>query len=356
MKKILPSLLIIVFLGVFWYLFWDEYTEFQKKAEEMRDQQVKITQEIQNFSLEDIRELESVQLYHTPYKSLLDDIVDKINNANQRVYIEVYIFTEKRIKAAIKKAHDRWVDVRIILEKNPYLAPRLNDNVFNELSEHWINIVRSDSSDYALNHSKLMIIDDEVAISTWNLSYSTFAYNKDFFVFTDDDVMRENLLYVFENDFSGTKVSPYESNLILSPAYSRAKFQQLFDSAESSIQMYFQYFQDDQLASSFLSKAEQGVSVQAIVSESYADDHGHEITHMEKTGIEIKYMPKPKMHAKAILIDKKYLFIGSINFSTYSLDSNREVGILIKNHEVISKFLKVFTQDLSESKNIDSSL
>jgi len=51
--------------------------------------------------------LESVEFYHTPYKSLLDNLVTKIDVADERVYIEVYIFTEKRIKSAIKKAYAR---------------------------------------------------------------------------------------------------------------------------------------------------------------------------------------------------------------------------------------------------------
>jgi phosphatidylserine/phosphatidylglycerophosphate/cardiolipin synthase-like enzyme len=51
------------------------------------------------------------------------------------------------------------------------------------------------------------------------------------------------------------------------------------------------------------------------------------------------------MHSKAILIDKKYLFLGSINFSNYSLDSNREVGILLINKKNIEKFLEIFNKD-----------
>ena len=350
MKKILPSLLILLFIGVFWYFFWDEYRDFQQKAEQVRSQQIKITQEIQDFSVENIRTLGSVEFYHTPYKPLLDDLVNSINNANQRVYIEVYIFTEKRIKAAIKSAQARGVEVRVILEKNPYLAPRLNDSIFNELKQAGIDIVWSDSSDYALNHTKLMIIDDDVVISTGNISYSTFAYNKDFFIITDDQTIRENMLFLFENDFVGEKISPYEDNIVLSPAYSRAKFQKLFQSADSSIQMYFQYFQDDDLAAEFIQKSQDGIRVEAIVSESYAEDNEDEIQYLRDQWIDIRYMKKPKMHAKAILIDEKYLFIWSINFSSYSLDANREVWILINNPEIISKFQGVFDDDFSSAE------
>jgi len=353
LKKLLSSLFILLFIGVFWYLFWDEYRDFQNKATEVRNQQIKISQEIQDFSVDNIRLLDSVDLYHTPYKSLLDLLVNKINASQDRVYIEVYIFTEKRIKSAIKSAHDRWVEVKVILENNPYLAPRLNDSVFNELKDYGIDIVWSDSRDYALNHSKLMIIDDDVVLSTGNVSYSTFAYNKDFFIITDDDIIRENILFAFQKDFLGEKVSPYTDNLVISPSYSRAKFEKLFSAAESSIQMYFQYFQDDDLEEEFLQAIDRWVKVEAIVSSSYAEKDTDEVKILEQKGVSIKYMDKPKMHAKAILIDKKYLFVGSINFSSYSLDSNREMGILIKNPEIISKFLEVFERDFTNSYQVD---
>jgi phosphatidylserine/phosphatidylglycerophosphate/cardiolipin synthase-like enzyme len=51
------------------------------------------------------------------------------------------------------------------------------------------------------------------------------------------------------------------------------------------------------------------------------------------------------MHSKAILIDETYLFLGSINFSEYSLDKNKEVGLIMKKENVVKKFRKIFEQD-----------
>jgi phosphatidylserine/phosphatidylglycerophosphate/cardiolipin synthase-like enzyme len=67
---------------------------------------------------------------------------------------------------------------------------------------------------------------------------------------------------------------------------------------------------------------------------------------VQNAWIEIIVLPKYKMHAKAILIDDKYLFIWSINFSDYSIDKNREVWILLKNTDIIDKFLDIFKQDI----------
>jgi phosphatidylserine/phosphatidylglycerophosphate/cardiolipin synthase-like enzyme len=51
------------------------------------------------------------------------------------------------------------------------------------------------------------------------------------------------------------------------------------------------------------------------------------------------------MHSKAVLVDNKYLFIWSENFSTPSLDKNREMWIILKNKKIINKFKKIFNSD-----------
>jgi phosphatidylserine/phosphatidylglycerophosphate/cardiolipin synthase-like enzyme len=51
------------------------------------------------------------------------------------------------------------------------------------------------------------------------------------------------------------------------------------------------------------------------------------------------------MHSKAILIDEKYLFLWSINFSEYSLDKNKEVGVIMRKESVVKKFIEIFEKD-----------
>jgi phosphatidylserine/phosphatidylglycerophosphate/cardiolipin synthase-like enzyme len=56
----------------------------------------------------------------------------------------------------------------------------------------------------------------------------------------------------------------------------------------------------------------------------------------------VKILDKYNMHSKAILIDETYLFLGSINFSEYSLDKNKEVGVIIKNKSEVEEFIEIF--------------
>jgi phosphatidylserine/phosphatidylglycerophosphate/cardiolipin synthase-like enzyme len=48
------------------------------------------------------------------------------------------------------------------------------------------------------------------------------------------------------------------------------------------------------------------------------------------------------------LVDNKYLFIWSTNFSEYSFDKNREIWILTKEKKIISKFNEIFSKDILE--------
>jgi phosphatidylserine/phosphatidylglycerophosphate/cardiolipin synthase-like enzyme len=76
------------------------------------------------------------------------------------------MLTEKRILESLKKAKEKNLEIKIILEKNPYNAYNINNKSYDFLKNLNIEVVRSNPKNYALNHSKIIIIDEEVIIST----------------------------------------------------------------------------------------------------------------------------------------------------------------------------------------------
>jgi len=276
------------------------------------------------------------------------------------------MLTEKRIQEALIKTHKKWVPIKIILEKDPYLAYNINNKAYEKLKRSWIDIIWSNKQNYSYNHTKVLLIDDLSIISTWNYSYSTFTQNRDFFIFTTDENIKEKLKTNFYNDYNWVKFNLFNENLIFSPHTSRIKFEKMFDTAEKSIKMYFQYFKDDKLVNKLINIKKNkniqgelsckdkrgcpGVEIIAIIPDTAKDDPN--IILMKKAWIQINIQGKYKMHAKSILIDNKFLFIWSINFSKYSIDKNREVWILINNTEIIEDFLNIFNQDI-QNRNVN---
>ena len=112
--------------------------------------------------------------------------------------------------------------------------------------------------------------------------------------------------------------------------------------------MYFQYLLDDKLVEKLIKiKKEKKLEITAILPETAIKDENTK--KLEQNWIKISIQKKWTMHAKAILIDKKYLYIWSINFSENSIDNNREIWVLIKNKEIINDFLDIFNADLKNN-------
>lgn len=340
MKKIF-----LIFCLVFLVSCENEYTQFH----EQKAQNTHIQSEQSEFSFEKIGYLSGLTLRQTPDIKLLDEITQKIDQAQKRVYVEVYIFTEKRIKKALINAKKRGIDVKVVLEKNVYLAWNLNTKTFQELQRNGIEIAYSNPKNYSLNHSKMMIIDDEVMISTGNYSYSSFKYNREFFLFLENKQLLPIFLDIFWSDFAGKKKNVYHNNLVLSPYSSRTKMEYLLKNAKQSIQIYAHNFSDENIGEILKQQKDNGVSVEMIFPDlKKVASNDNEIQDLQQNNIALKILDKPEIHAKMILIDEQYLYIGSVNFSPFSIDKNREIGLLIKNPEIISQIKEIFKADFAK--------
>ena len=107
LKKIFPLLFVVVFIVIFSYFNGEDFFRHSEKVKNIQEQKIITQGKLENFSLEKIRELEHTEFFYTPYKPLLSSIVEKINASKKRVYVEVYMLTERRIKESLVKAHKR---------------------------------------------------------------------------------------------------------------------------------------------------------------------------------------------------------------------------------------------------------
>ena len=344
MKKTLLTLCLLFFSAC-----ENEYVENYEQTQSFVEQKAEVLNELDDFSLENIWEFDDIELFYTPQSksfNLIDKIVSQIENADEKVYLSTYIFTEKRIFAALKNAQKKWIDVRVLMEKNVYKAPFLNNNRYEDLESAWVNVAWADPDDYSLNHTKMLIIDDSVIISTGNYSYSSFAYNREFFMQIWDPDFVSLLTDVYLADFAGDIYTDYDERLIMSPLLTRSKFSTLVSSAQESIQIYSQTFSDDTLEQELSEAVQNWIDVEIIFPELdqiSSNQESYDI--FTKAGVTVHTMKKPKLHAKAMLIDKKYLYLWSKNFSYYSIEENREIWVIITNPEIIDKFLWVYKSD-----------
>lgn len=339
-KKYLNSVIIIFLLILFSLFYSKEYFLFHTENTKQQENIKETKENLKEFSLEDIREIEDIDIFKNPDKNILKIMVDKINNAKQRVYVEAYIFTEKDLRSALIRAKKRWIDIKIEMEKNVYMANSINKKTYDEFIKNEIDVIWSDSSDYALNHSKFFIIDDELLLSTWNFSYSMFTKNRDMMLFIKDKDILDKMLKNFQFDYQKEKDYIYDNNLVLSPFYSREKLEFLLKSAKKDIKIYFPYFQDARIQSILEDKLDEKIDIKIIT-----DKKNDRFDEFKSIWFDIKVLKKLTQHAKIIIIDWKYAYVWSVNFSLSSLDKNKETWILIKNENVIKKLNDYFQED-----------
>ena len=343
MRSYVTLIFLILFVSFGSYFFFDEFQDFQLEKEQSEKSASLVQKEIWSFSHEDIETLPWIHLYSLPDPRFLDDLVSKIDTSKEKIWLNVYIFTEKRIRSALIKAKKRGVDVRVILEKNVYQAPSINKETFLEFEKNSILIKYDNTSSIDLNHAKYLIIDNEAIFSTGNFTYTSFSKNREFFLISQNQSLVRFLKNIFESDFNGKKEYFYHPNMLVSPRYSREKIQYFLNSSKKNIDMYIPYLEDESIKNILLKKQSQGINIRIITSPSEKEDAF--LLDIQKKWAHITFSKKT-IHAKSFLIDNNYLYIGSINFSASSMDQNREIGIILKEKEIISQFQKVFKSDL----------
>lgn len=105
-----------------------------------------------------------------------------IRAAQKRVWVTVYILSDKGVIKALSDAAVRGVDVRLVLEGNVVGQPTINRKPAAALAKLGVKIAWSDPTRFTYTHAKYLLVDDVWWIGTGNFSHSTFTGNREFFV------------------------------------------------------------------------------------------------------------------------------------------------------------------------------
>lgn len=128
-----------------------------------------------------------------------DEIISFIDSARESIDIEMYVFTSEEIVKAIKRASDRGVAVRIILEKR--VINDDNEKNFNELRTYGIDIKWASQS-YRLTHAKFIIVDGKaVLVGSHNFSNSAMRENREASVIIRAEKIVKEFKEIFEEDW-----------------------------------------------------------------------------------------------------------------------------------------------------------
>lgn len=279
-----------------------------------------------------------------PSNDLYSRYWEFLKNTDEYLKLETYDFTNKFFKTRFQDISNHWVPVQIILENNKYQE---YGNTFRELQNFFSwnsNIeLRSDEQMWTMYvHAKVTLNENAFRVQTANLTKSSFESNREHFFYSEDLDFRDSLEKLLDADWTGESLSTFNlhPNLVVCPFNCRDVIETLLESAEKSIVIQTQYIVDDEILDILHKKSEE-VDMAIIVAGT--DDNYDLISYF---GPWIARTLKSRYnHTKMILVDEKYLLLGSMNLSSNSLDKNREIWIILMDTWHISIFEKWFKQD-----------
>lgn len=109
-------------------------------------------------------------------------------------------------------------------------------------------------------------------------------------------------------------------------------------------------FTDYPLANSMIQRAQNGVSVAGVFEQVGSDTDAAEFDTLYCAGAAVRRDTNPSfMHNKVIIVDRRYVITGSLNYSTNAEESNDENVIMLDNPEIARLYLQEFDRIWTQS-------
>lgn len=285
----------------------------------------------------------NLQLFVEPQAGK-EPLISSIASAQKEIDVEVYLLSDKDILASLLAACQRGVVVRVLLEQHPFGGGNINQKTKQQLDASCVRAQWS-SPAFALTHEKTMVIDNSLVwILTQNLTNAAFGKNREYDIADTNVQDIADIQAIFTADWARNSFSPTSANLFVSPDTSRPMLTSLIASATQAIYIEMEVIDDQEIVQLLEQKA-QKIPVQIIVpSFSQVGANKKVAEKFLSSGIQVKTMSSPYIHAKLLIADKK-AYVGSVNLTSQSMDSNREVGISISQQDILDNLEQDFLSD-----------
>ncbi|WP_037604981.1 phospholipase D-like domain-containing protein [Streptacidiphilus rugosus] len=271
-----------------------------------------------------------------------------INSATRTLDMTMYELSDTTAVNDLIARKKAGVTVRVILDRT---KTSVNGSAYSSLKAAGVGVVYSSSS-YVYTHQKTITVDGATSmILTGNLTSKYYPTSRDYGVVDSDANDVAAVERVFGADYAHTSVTPGDGdNLLWSPTDSRSRLLAVVNGATRTLDVEEEEFSDSAVVDAIAARAAAGVKVRVVLETpgSYAsevaqiDDAGGTVRgYSSSTGFYI--------HAKAIVADyglaTQKVEAGSMNITSNSLDSNRELGIILTDSGVASTIETALNSD-----------
>lgn len=293
-----------------------------------------------------------------------------VTGARKSIDMTMYALEDTTFVNDLLAACKRGVTVRVILDQNNEKSR--NTSAFTQLNAQpgcsavWANKA------FQATHEKSLVIDGtQAAIMSLNLESQYYSTSRDFAILENDSADVAAIQATFNADFAAGTTSSGTSgasdfsytpglgdHLIWSPTTAQTAMVNIIANAKKTL-----LIENEELSSSataVLSALEtackNGVQVQlAIIDQASYETN---FAAIQKAGCSVHIYPNTStgfyIHAKAVVADyglsTQNVYMGSINYSSASMNSNRELGMYVTDAAGITSIYNTMLADYKGGK------
>lgn len=288
----------------------------------------------------------------------LTPIYDLMRSAKRSLDMTMYELNDTEAEKILEQDAADGVDVRVILDRNE--EGSRNQAAYTALAAHGVHMAWAPSH-FTVTHQKTITVDGDVsAVMTLNMTSQYYSSSRDFAVIDRDRADVAAIEQVFDADFSGRSVgTPVGTDLVWSPRQSNTDLIGLIGSARHSLLIENEEMGDAAVVSALVAAAHRGVRVE--VAMTYDTSWKADFDKLRAAGVKVAtYASSASLyiHAKVILVDytagaaypTTKVFLGSENFSTTSLERNRELGLILTDPAIVRAVDSVVAGDFGGAR------
>lgn len=281
------------------------------------------------------------------------EILNNINSAKTSIDFAIYGYSSvPSIENAIKNAKARGVKIRLV-----YDIDSTGGNIYPNTNElvKLVENVKNDSlskEKSAIMHNKFYIFDNKIVITgSANLSHTDMSgYNSNAIIVINSPevakIYTEEFNQMYEGKFHSNKIlTENASGIYFSPQNKTIQNTILPLIRNSKNYIYIPAFliSHKEMVSELIQAKNRGVDVRIITDALNASAKYSKVRELRAAGMPVKIENYAgKMHSKTMIIDDRYLVLGSMNFSKSGESKNDENLIVLENKEAAIFYKKFF--------------
>jgi phosphatidylserine/phosphatidylglycerophosphate/cardiolipin synthase-like enzyme len=261
-------------------------------------------------------------------------LLSGIKSAKKSIEIVIFRLDHKEIEKALKEAVARGVSVNALIAYTNQAGERNLRELELRLLAGGVTVTRT-ANDLVRYHSKFMIIDRRVLyLLAFNYTRIDINRSRSFGIVTRNRQVVQEAVKLFEADTARQSYNPTLDTFIVSPLNARKQLTAFIKGARKQLLIYDNRLTDRQMIRLLQNRAQAGVEVKII---GQISKQGVELPVQKLRGI--------RLHARVIIRDGHQAFVGSQSLRKVELDGRREVGIIVRDPQVVKNIITAFEAD-----------